>query len=77
MNFTLDLNTLLQAIAIFLIIGGIKGIFSINAKVSTICTRLGKIETWQTGHEKIDDERHAEAKTGLASVWERLNQIAK
>ena len=77
MNFTLDLNTLLQGIVILLCVAGVKGIFSLNNKVSTICARLGKIETWQIGHEKLDDERYGEATKGLSSLWERLDKRIK
>jgi len=75
LNFTLDLNTLLQGIVILLCVAGVKGIFSLNSKVSTICARLGKIETWQTGHEKIDDERHTETTKSVTSIWDRLDKM--
>ena len=77
MNFTLDLNTLLQGIVILLCVAGVKGIFSLNSKVSTICARLGKIETWQTGHEKIDDERHTETTKNITSIWDRLDKMTE
>ena len=68
MNFTLDLNTLLQGIVLIICAAGVKGIFSISA-------RLGKIETWQVGHEKIDDERHTETTKNITSLWDRLDKI--
>ena len=70
MNFTLDLNTLLQGIVLIICAAGVKGIFSIYA-------RLGKIETWQVGHEKIDDERHTETIKNVASLWDRLDKMTK
>ena len=75
MNFTLDLNTVLQGIVILLCVAGVKGIFSLNKKMNTICVRLGKIETWQIGHEKIDDERHTEATGSIKSIWDRLDKM--
>ena len=74
MNLTLDLNAILQGVAILLIGIGATGIFSIKKKVNQICTTLGKIETWQTGHEKIDDERHQESKNNIASIWARIDK---
>ena len=75
MNFTLDLNTLLQGVVLIVVAAGLKGIFSINSKVTILCAKLGKMEVWQTGHEKIDDERQERMIETVGNIRDRINKM--
>ena len=48
---SIELGTALQAIAVLGIAGIFKQLWNLNGSV-------GRMQVWQTQHEKIDDERH-------------------
>ena len=73
MNFTLDLNTFISALGVALVVAAIKGIWALNTKVAVQNGRLGAIETWLTGHEKLDDERHKQTQETLYSLRGKLD----
>ena len=77
MGFTLDLNTIISGTAVAVISYGVisikKDIRGLIDKVSIQNGRLGRIETWQGGHEKIDDERHKQTQEGIASLWGKMD----
>jgi len=39
--------------------------------------RLTKMETWQVGHEKQDDERHEQVLSWLKDVASRVNKVVE
>jgi len=71
------INTFLSGTAVAVISYGVtvlhKGIKELNNKVGAQNGRLGKMETWMTGHEKIDDERHKQTQEGIANLWGKLD----
>lgn len=73
MNFTLDLNTFISALGVALVVAAIKGIWSLNTKVAVQNGRLGTIETWLKGHEKLDDERHKQTQDSISGLWGKLD----
>ena len=47
---------------ILLLVGiAVRGITAINTKFGAVTVEIEKSKTWQAGHEKQDDERHARA----------------
>jgi hypothetical protein len=36
----------------------VRGVQRINAHLAQLNGRLGKVEEWSRGHERLDDERH-------------------
>lgn len=73
MNLSVDLNTILSGVIIILTGYGVKGLMALKEQVSQQNGRLGKMETWMTGHEKIDDERHKRTQEGIANLWGKLD----
>lgn len=51
MQFHIDLNTVLQSLAIAGIVGIFKQLWTMNGS-------MGRMKTWQEQHERQDDERH-------------------
>ena len=74
MTFNIDLNTFISALGVALVIAAIKGIWALNTKVAVQNGRLGTIETWLTGHEKLDDERHKQTQESLGTLREKLDK---
>ncbi len=73
MDYTI-LNTFISTLAVALISGAIKGIVALNRKVGLQNGRLGKMETWLIGHEKLDDERHKQALESVKSLWAKMDE---
>ena len=73
MNFTIDLNTFISALGVALVVAAIKGIWALNTKVAVQNGRLGTIETWLKGHEKLDDERHKQMLESVNSLWGKID----
>lgn len=61
MHFQIDLNTILQSLAIAGIVGIFKQLWTMNGSI-------GRMKTWQEQHERQDDERH---ETVMALMNER------
>lgn len=74
MNINIDLNTLILIVVGSLVTWVLKGITSINQKLSALNGRVGKSETWQEAHTKLDDERHGIVERFIEAIW---NQIDK
>lgn len=72
MNFVLDLTVILQGVAIGGIGMVIKGIVSINRKLGAMNGRVGKIETWQEDHTKLDDERNNGVLNAISELRKRV-----
>ena len=60
MHFSIDLNTVLQSLAIAGILGIFKQLWTMNGS-------MGRMQTWQKQHERQDDERYD-------TIMERLNE---
>ena len=73
----IDLNTIVSGTAVAVISYGVisikKEIKSLIEKVGLQNGRLGKIETWTDAHTKLDDERHAQVREGIAALWSKLD----
>lgn len=52
MHFDINLNTMLEALAVL----GIAGIFK---QLMTLNGSVGRMKVWQEQHEKQDNDRHA------------------
>ena len=72
MNFTLDINTLLTTLVGIAVVKGVRGIVSIDRKLTVQNGRLVNMETWKDGHEKLDDERHSSLINSLADLRESI-----
>ncbi len=58
---------------ILLLVGiAVRGITAINNKFSAVTVEIEKSKTWQMGHEKQDDERHARSIAHYARLEEEL-----
>lgn len=75
MNFTVDLNTLILTGVGGLVTWVLNGVSAIKKDLREINGRLGKVETWQVEHEKIDDERIKLVRTDLNSVWGVITKL--
>ena len=73
----IDANTILQGISIFLLIGGIKGIFSMNEKLNKMNGSLGKLWTWREEHEKLSGAKHDTMEKNITSLWDHWNESKK
>ena len=47
----------------------------ISRHLATMNGRLGKVEQWQTMHERMDDERHGETQKSHDALWEAVNGL--
>jgi len=60
---------------ILLLVGiAVRCITAINSKFGTLTVEIEKSKTWQSGHEKQDDERHARALSYYTRVDEEIVQ---
>jgi hypothetical protein len=58
---------------ILLLVGiAVRGITAINNKLGAVTVEIEKSKTWQTGHEKQDDERHEHAIAHCTRLEEEL-----
>ena len=67
-NFEVNLTTILSG----LILASILGVF---AQLRKLNSRLGKVEAWQGGHEKMDDERFGGLKESIRDLWTALDGL--
>ena len=81
MNITLNLNTILQALIIFGLVGGIRGIYTrftkLGEKVDTINMGLKEVKVWKNEHQKADDSNHGDAKEDRRDLWSAVNELRK
>ena len=79
MNVNLDLNTILQGIAILLLVGGIKGLFNrlsaLDTKLSKLNGTVGKLQTWREEHEKLDGAHQEVTKKNISELWTHVNKL--
>jgi len=61
-----DLNIILQGVAIILIAWGLKGISTINGSIR-------ELNVWRKEHEKLDNSRHETIKEQVSAVWRKLD----
>lgn len=62
MDFTLDLNTLINGIILTLMGAGVRGIFSIRDSIFQINSKISNQELWTEMHEDEDNRRFEEIK---------------
>ena len=88
MNFNIDLNTLIGAVILAVLVFGIKGIFAMRDHLARLNGRLGRAEmwreehekqadVWREQHEKQDDERYGSLKMSLTTLWDELRKLVK
>ena len=79
MNIKIDLNMILQALMIFGLVGGIRGIYSrfadLNKKVDTINGGLKEVKVWKTEHTKLDEQNHDTAKEDRRDIWDAISNL--
>ena len=86
MSFAIDLNTLIGAVILAVLVYGIKGIFSMRDHLANLNGKLGKIEVWKVEHEKQtdlwreqhekqSDERHNSIRANLTAIWVEVRKL--
>lgn len=75
MNFQVDLNTLILAGIGALITWVLNGITGIKKDLRQLNNRTAKMETWQSAHEKFEDDRINLLRIGLSSVWDAMSKL--
>jgi len=73
MNFTIDVNTILQGIILLAIGAGVRGIFSMNKKIGEMNGSVRELVVWKEEHEKKDSERFGSIKDNFKAIWNKLN----
>ena len=68
MSFDFNLGTFLSGLGVAGIGWVISIMRSMNTKLGLMNGRVGRVETWQTAHDKQDDERHEETKVALSEL---------
>jgi len=69
-GMTSEIMIVLQGVLLILAGIGLRGIISIRVYLAKLDGRIDQVETWQIGHEKLDDIRSA-------NTQERLDRLAK
>ena len=77
MNINLDANTILQGISLFLLVAGIKGIFSMNEKLNKMNGSIGKLWLWREEHEKLSGAKHETMEKNITALWDQYNESKK
>ena len=77
MSLELNLNTLFQAIILFLIYLGVIGIFAMKDQLAKMNGTVQSLNTWKGEHIKLDDERHGAAEKNWTGLWEAIENIRK
>jgi hypothetical protein len=70
MNLMIDINTILEGIAVVGIVGIFGQLWRLNGSV-------GQMRVWMEQHEKIDDERYKEIRQELQNYWQTLQAVHK
>lgn len=71
MNLEFNLGTFLSGLGVAGIGWVLSIVRSMNTKLGVINGRVGRVETWQTAHDKQDDERHEETRVALSELKEK------
>lgn len=78
-TFTVNLNTILQALILFALLGGVRGIYTklkeLADKITLTNGNIIKLQTWKTEHEKSEKEHYDEFKADRKTLWEKMDTL--
>lgn len=64
---------IINGVCVPFILLGVRRLGQIRDHLALLNGRLGKVETWEMQHEKLDDERHGET----SQKFERMNSYMR
>ena len=72
MTIDINLSTIISSLLSALALAGIIGIFK---TMKTMNGNIRELQTWTSGHEKLDDERFSAQQSQNKDIWDAIQWI--